>query len=91
MLNVDYAGYTDDYGKFITLFPKAFQNREQLVKTLGHEQIHLQQILKSGKVKAIEELLMREKEAEISENKWWSEYVKRTGYRQKHNAVDNGI
>lgn len=40
-------GYTD--GKTITLYPDAFTDIENLVKTLGHERIHVYQISVFGK------------------------------------------
>ena len=75
-------GHTSDDGKVIIIYPDAFQNKEQLVKTLGHEQIHLNQVRKNGKIKTHEELLMREKEARATEEGWWKSYVKTTGYRR---------
>lgn len=84
MIGSGYLGHTSDDGKVITLYPDAFIDREQLVKTIGHENIHLMQVRKNGKVRAIEELNQREQEAYSSEDKWWDEYVKRTGYRQQN-------
>ena len=76
-------GHTSDDGKVITLYPDAFKNREELVKTICHENVHLQQVRKYGKVESIEELSKREKEAYESEKRWWESYVKKTGYRQQ--------
>lgn len=76
-----FMGHTSDDGQTITLYPDAFLNREQLVKTLGHENIHLNQVRKNGKVKSSTELIQRENEAKASENDWWKIYVKNTGYR----------
>lgn len=82
MLNVDITGHTSNDGKVITLFPNAFKNREQLVKTLGHEDVHLKQVRKNGKVKTTDELYLREEEARASEDRVWKEYVERTNYRR---------
>ena len=49
--------------------------------TIGHENIHLIQVRRHGKVKNIEELIDREKEAYDSEERWWQLYVKNTRYR----------
>lgn len=81
-MNTGYFGFTSDDGKNIVLFPDAFVNREQLVKTIGHENIHLKQVRENGKVKSIEDLRKREEEAAKSEEGWWKLYVKNTGYRQ---------
>ena len=84
MIGTNYMGQTSDDGSSITLFPDAFINREQLVKTIGHENIHLKQVRKNGKVKTIEELRQREKEAFDSEEWWWKTYVENTGYRSEN-------
>lgn len=81
MIGSGYTGYISDDGKTIYIYPDAFVSREQLVKTIGHENIHLKQIRENGKVKSTEELFEREREARESEEKWWSEYVKRIGHR----------
>lgn len=76
-------GSTSTNGKIISLFPDAFINREQLVKTIGHEHTHLKQIKESGNIELTKETIMqREKEAILSEEYWWNEYVRRTHYRQ---------
>ena len=73
-------GHTSEDGKTTTLYPDAFINREQLVKTLGHEHIHLIQAKEHGIVDSTEDMLLREVEAYSSEPKWWKDYVERTGY-----------
>ncbi len=75
-------GHITDDAKMIELYPDSFSSRETLVKTIGHEHIHLQQILKGGKVESTEELIEREKETYASEEGWWKDYVKKTKYRQ---------
>lgn len=84
LIGSGYLGHTSDDGKVITLYPDAFKDREQLVKTIGHENTHLNQIRKNGKVKVHQELAIREKEAYASEQRWWDEYVKNTGYRHQN-------
>lgn len=84
MIGTGYFGHTSDDGKTITLYPDAFKDREQLVKTIGHENVHLQQVRANGKVNTIEELLKREEEATNSEDGWWQKYVKENKYRSKH-------
>ena len=56
MIGTGYFGHTSDDGRVITLYPDAFADREELVKTIGHENTHLQQVRKDGNVKSIEEL-----------------------------------
>lgn len=76
----EFMGYTLPDGSGIQLYPAAFTNREQLVKTMGHEYIHLQQTWQRGKIDSTEELMRREREAYGSEEKWWNDYCKKTGY-----------
>mgnify|MGYP004526049343 FL=1 len=78
----DFMGYTLEDGSGIQLYPAAFTDREQLVKTMGHEYIHLQQTWQRGKIESTEELMNREREAYGSEDKWWSDYRKKTGYSE---------
>lgn len=82
MIGTNIFGHTSNDGKVVTLYPDAFMNREQLVKTIGHEQIHLKQVKDNGIIKTHEELILREREARASEESWWESYVKKTGYRQ---------
>ena len=81
LIGTGYTGHTSDDGKVITLYPDAFKDREQLVKTIGHENVHLNQVRKNGKVESQIELIKRENEAVASEEGWWAKYVKNTGYR----------
>ena len=62
-------GYTD--GKTITLYPDAFTDTETLVKTLGHERIHVYQTSIFGKPTSSEILQEFEKAAFASESSWW--------------------
>ena len=73
-------GYTFPNGKKVQLYPDAFSSREELVKTLGHERIHCNQICLFGEAKTIDELKEYERAAKFSEDYWWSVYRERTGY-----------
>ena len=73
-------GYTFPNGKRVQLYPDAFTNREELVKTLGHERVHCEQIALFGNASGNDSLGSFEKAASFSEEYWWSEYVRRTGY-----------
>lgn len=58
-------GYSD--GKSITLYPDAFADLETLVKTLGHERIHIYQVGIWGRPTSSEMLKLFEKAARESE------------------------
>ncbi len=75
-------GYTFPNGRKIQLYPDAFSSREELVKTLGHELIHCHQIKLFGNARNFAELLSYERAAKFSEDYWWSQYIKRTGYNE---------
>lgn len=80
-----YYGWTNPNMKEIQLYPDAFTSREELVKTLGHERIHYEQLKLFGPAKNHEELLYLEKGPRFSEDYWWSEYCKRVKYNEKSN------
>ena len=65
-------GYTD--GTTITLYPDAFTNTETLVKTLGHERMHVYQVKVFGKPTSSDVLINFEKAAYSSEKHWWDYY-----------------
>ena len=44
LIGKPYFGWTNPNLKEVQLYPSAFINREQLVKTLGHERIHMEQV-----------------------------------------------
>lgn len=75
----EFMGYTLPDASGIQLYPAAFTNREQLVKTLGHEFTHLLQARERGIVRTTEELINREREAYGAEAKWWEAYCRNTG------------
>jgi len=70
-------GYTD--GKTITLYPDAFQNTESLVKTIGHERMHVYQVKLFGRPTSSDILFQFEDGASISEDMWWEYYKMNTG------------
>lgn len=76
----EFMGYTFPDGSAIQLYPAAFSDREQLVKTMGHEYVHLKQTQERGIIKTMDELLEREREAYGSEENWWSSYCQKTGF-----------
>ncbi|MDF2596531.1 MAG: hypothetical protein K0R69_2872 [Clostridia bacterium] len=65
-------GFTD--GKKITLYPDAFTDTETLVKTLGHERMHIYQVNVFGKPTSSDILGKFEKAAFGSEKSWWDYY-----------------
>ena len=79
-------GYTFPNGKKVQLYPDAFVNREQLVKTIGHERVHCEQVKIFGEAKSAKEELYYERGPVFSEEYWWTEYVRRTGYG-KHSKL----
>ncbi|WGV59198.1 DUF4280 domain-containing protein [Brevibacillus brevis] len=76
LVGKDLYGWADPKGNRIILYPDAFSNKEDLVKTLGHERIHIYQTKTFGKPQDHEMLLEFEKGAYGSEDSWW-EYYKR--------------
>lgn len=70
-------GYTFPDGKTVILYPDAFRDRENLVKTIGHERIHCEQIKLFGQAKNTQELKEYENAARFSEEYWWNEYKER--------------
>ncbi|MDE7285319.1 MAG: hypothetical protein K2N55_00540, partial [Lachnospiraceae bacterium] len=70
-------GYTD--GKTITLYPDAFANTETLVKTLGHERVHVYQVEIFGKPLSTDILSEFERGASISEQSWWKYFEYKNG------------
>lgn len=70
-------GYTD--GKTITLYPDAFTNTETLVKTLGHERMHVYQVRVFGKPTSTNILGDFERGASMSEQNWWDYFNSKNG------------
>ena len=74
---IDYL-YVGD-GKTITLYPDAFANTETLVKTLGHERVHVYQVEIFGKPLSTDILSEFERGASISEQSWWKYFEYKNG------------
>ncbi|MEI2282736.1 WXG100 family type VII secretion target [Paenibacillus polysaccharolyticus] len=74
LIGKDLYGWADPKGNRIVLYPDAFSSKENLVKTLGHERIHIYQTKIFGKPHDPETLLEYEKGAYGSESSWWEYY-----------------
>ena len=72
LIGKDIYGFTD--GKTIILYPDAFTSTETLVKTLGHERMHVYQVAVFGKPTSSNMLKEFEKAAFNSEKTWWDYY-----------------
>ena len=70
-------GFTD--GKIIVLYPDVFADTETLVKTLGHERMHVYQVGVFGKPMSTDILLEFENAAFNSEKSWWNYYIYMNG------------
>lgn len=82
LVGAGFFGYTSPDGKTVTFYPDAFTNREQLVKTCGHESIHVEQVEKHGIAENSAELSAREDEATSSEEGFWQDYQKRMKWHE---------
>ncbi len=69
-----FFGYTHPDGKVVELYPDAFVNRETLVKTLGHERIHVMQNRLYGTPEDSAICGLFEEAATRSEIDWWNYY-----------------
>ena len=76
MLKRPFTGYTHPKGNMIDLYPNAFMNEEMLVKTLGHERMHVYQTKTFGAATDSVVLKTFEDAAYASENMWWDYYRK---------------
>ena len=76
---MDFLGYTHPEGDIVELYPNAFKNKETLVKTLGHERIHVMQIELYGPPQDTATGGLFEDAARDSENVWWEYYKKVNG------------
>lgn len=70
-------GYTWPDGHKVTLYPDAFQDGEQLLRTLVHELVHVRQVRDAGPSTDSVELAAREAEAYAEEEAWWKSYRER--------------
>ncbi len=81
-------GYTTPKGKEVQLYPDAFMSREELVKTLGHEKVHLVQLKQYGPTNDTELAALYEKEASESEEQWWEDYKKVISNEQSNRMAE---
>ena len=81
LIKREYFGYTWPSGRKVTLYPRAFENRETLVKTLGHERIHVYQVRLFGPPTTDEMAKMFEAAAYESKEYWWNYYKYLNGGR----------
>jgi len=66
-------GWADPKGKVIELYPDAFTDTENLVKTLGHERTHIYQTKTFGPPD-VDTIMDYENGAYGSEESWWQYY-----------------
>jgi hypothetical protein len=70
-------GYTWPDGTRITLYPDAFDDEEQLLRTIVHELVHVRQVRTGGATTDSVLLVSREREAYAEEECWWRSYLER--------------
>ena len=77
LLNSSYYGSTDydNIGR-IDLFPNAFQDEEELIKTIIHEKCHVEQLKRYGKKYCLEHLADMEAEAYQTEEEIFKKLTK---------------
>ncbi|WP_093787344.1 RHS repeat domain-containing protein [Actinacidiphila guanduensis] len=71
-------GHTSPDGT-ITLYPDAFSSTENLVRTIGHERMHVMQIQLYGPASSLEQEAAWERAAYGSEDQFWSFFSGRLG------------
>ena len=79
LIRSDFLGYTHPGGSTVELYPNAFKNRETLVKTLGHEFVHVMQNKLYGPPQDTITGSLFEKEAVQAEEICWENYKKQRG------------
>jgi hypothetical protein len=77
LIGRDLYGYTHPNGRIIELYPDAFRNTETLIRTLGHERMHIYQARTFRLPMNSQELRMFEEAAYASED-MWMEFYRRT-------------
>lgn len=70
-------GYTWPEGLRITLYPDAFHDEEQLLRTLIHELAHVHQVRSEGPTTDSVTLAARERDAYAEKEEWWQSYLER--------------
>lgn len=83
LIGKGYYGWTNPNMQEVQLYPDAFTSRMELVKTLGHERVHLEQIKLFGPARNNAEAVYYERGPRFSEDYWWEEYRRRTNYDGK--------
>ncbi|MDX3075893.1 RHS repeat-associated core domain-containing protein [Streptomyces sp. MI02-7b] len=78
LIGRDLYGHTTPDGR-ITLYPDAFSSMENLVKTLGHERMHVMQTRVYGPASSLEQEGAWERAAYGSEGQFWNFYNGKTG------------
>ncbi len=68
-------GYTHPSGKMVDLYPDAFSDMENLVKTLGHERIHIYQNKTLGVALDSDTAIAYEKAAHGIEDTFWNYFL----------------
>ena len=68
-------GYTYPNGKMVALYPDAFTDMESLVKTLGHERIHVYQNKTLGIALDTDIAIAYEKAAYEMEDTFWNYFL----------------
>jgi hypothetical protein len=71
-------GHTSPDGT-ITLYPDAFSSTENLVRTIGHERMHVMQIQLYGPASSLEQEAAWERAAYGSEDQFWNFFSGRLG------------
>ncbi|MCH5676425.1 RHS repeat-associated core domain-containing protein [Streptomyces gilvus] len=71
-------GHTSPDGT-ITLYPDAFSSMEDLVRTIGHERMHVMQIGLYGSASSLEQESAWERAAYASEDQFWNHFNGRLG------------
>lgn len=66
-----YAGHTWPDGRRVTLYLDAFEDEEQLARTIVHELVHVGQVRVRGAPRDTLDLAQREREAYDAEEAWW--------------------
>lgn len=80
LIGKGYYGWTNPNMKEVQLYPDAFTTRMELVKTLGHERVHLEQMKLFGPAKTNADAVYYERGPRFSEEYWWEEYRRRINY-----------
>ncbi|MCM3042805.1 peptidoglycan-binding protein [Paenibacillus motobuensis] len=78
MLDVPFGGWANPNGREIQLYPNAFINEEQLIKTLAHERTHIFQVRTYGHAADDSMLRLFEDGAYGIEDTFW-DYFKKKG------------